>query len=168
MRILTVDNNTFLLSKMPDQITEDISFSVLDNSNPKDPDFFFMPLIFIESFSSPAIVLEIGGHEISMPLDWSVAVGDSESGYDLQIIPLTSLSDRGFEAFSLNPLSGFRPEFLSINVINFYNDVKWYFPKVKNNQLITTPLTDLPKSNCVFFIKDVSRQCESIDHSLLY
>ena len=63
MRILTVDNNTFLLSKMPDQITEDISFSVLDNSNPKEPDFFFMPLIFIESFSSPAIVLEIGGQQ---------------------------------------------------------------------------------------------------------
>jgi hypothetical protein len=34
--------------------------------------------------------------------------------------------------------------------------------------LITTPLTDLSKSKCVFFIKDVSRQCESIDHSLLY
>lgn len=168
MRILTVENNTFLLSKMPEQITEDISFSVLDNSNPKEPDFFFMPLIFIESFSSPAIVLEIGGQEISMPLDWSMAVGDQESGSNLEIISLTSLSDRGFEAFMFNPLEGFKGDFASIKVINFYNDVKWYFPKVKNNQLITTPLTDGPNPKCVFFIKDVSRQCETIEHTLLY
>jgi len=168
MRILTVENNTFLLSKMPEQITEDISFSVLDNSNPKEPDFFFMPLIFIESFSSPAIVLEIGGQEISMPLDWSMAVGDQESGSNLEIISLTSLSDRGFEAFVFNPLEGFKGDFAPIKVINFYNDVKWYFPKVKNNQLITTPLTDGFKPKCAFFIKDVSRQCETIEHTLLY
>jgi len=168
MRILTVDNKTFLLSRMPNQITEDVSFSVLDNSNPKDPDFFFMPLIFIESFSSPAIVLSIGGLEISMPLDWSLAVGDKESGMDLQVIPLTSIADRGFDAFSLNPLSSFRAEFVPIKVINFFNDVKWYFPKIKNNQLITTPLTEGRNPPCVFFVKDISRQCENIDYSLLY
>jgi hypothetical protein len=63
---------------------------------------------------------------------------------------------------------GFKGEFAPIKVINFYNDVKWYFPKVKNNQLITTPLTDGPNPKCAFFIKDVSRQCETIEHTLLY
>ena len=50
-------------------------FSVLDNSNPKEPDFFYIPLIFLESFNAPAIVLEINGKEIIMPVDWSMAVG---------------------------------------------------------------------------------------------
>ena len=61
MNILTLDNNAFSLNNLPEQIEEDIRFSVLDNSDPANPDFFFIPLIFLESFSSPAIVLEIGG-----------------------------------------------------------------------------------------------------------
>ena len=42
------------------EIDDDVRFSVLDNSDPKNPDFFFVPLIFLESFSAPAMVLEIG------------------------------------------------------------------------------------------------------------
>ena len=63
MRILTLENETFLLNNLPEELKEDVRFSVLDNSNPKEPDFFFIPLIFLESFNSPAIVLEINGKE---------------------------------------------------------------------------------------------------------
>ena len=65
MRILTVDNLAYDLNKLPETVSDDMAFSVLDNSNPKEPDFFFIPLIYIESFSAPAIVLEIGGREIT-------------------------------------------------------------------------------------------------------
>ena len=34
MRILTLENQTYHLDKVPDEIEEDIRFSVLDNSNP--------------------------------------------------------------------------------------------------------------------------------------
>ena len=46
MRILTLENETFLLNNLPEELKEDVRFSVLDNSNPKEPDFFFIPLIF--------------------------------------------------------------------------------------------------------------------------
>ena len=69
MRILTLEDKTFHLDKLPDEIDEDIRFSVLDNSDPKEPDFFFIPLIFLESFSAPAMVLNINGHEITLPVD---------------------------------------------------------------------------------------------------
>jgi hypothetical protein len=46
-----------MLNNLPDELDEDVRFSVLDNSDPKNPDFFFIPLIFLESFSSAAIVL---------------------------------------------------------------------------------------------------------------
>jgi hypothetical protein len=167
MRILTVENETFHLDRLPDEIEEDIRFSVLDNSNPKEPDFFFMPLIFLESFSSPAIVLNINGREISMPIDWSIAVGCSESGNDIEILPLTSINDRGFEAFLFNPLSSFKLNFAHIDIVNFYNDVKWYFPKMKNGQLLSVPLTDGKNPLCAFFVKDISRQCEVIEYSKL-
>jgi len=128
MQILTLDNKTFPLKDIPDELEDEIRFAVLDNSDPKNPDFFFVPMIFLESFSAPAMVLEIGGKEIMMPVDWCIAVGDKECSSDLEILPLTSVNDRGFEAFLYNPLSSFRPEFGEIKITNFYNDVKWYFP----------------------------------------
>jgi hypothetical protein len=162
MMILTLDDIAFDLSKIPDELEDDIRFSVLDNNDIKNPDFFFMPLIFLESFNSPAMVLNIGGHEIAMPIEWSIAVGD-KSGIEVEVLPLTSLNDRGFEAFVFNPLSGFRHEYASIEIVNVYNDVKWFFPKMKNNQLLSVPLHTGPKPNCAFFTKDISRQCEIID-----
>lgn len=167
MRILTLENKCFELDDLPEQIEDDIRFSVLDNSNPQEPDFFFIPLIFLESFSAPAMVLDIGGYEITMPVDWSVAVGCSESGNDLEILPLTSLNDRGFEAFLFNPLSSYKTEFKELKIVNFYSDVKWYFPKVKNGQLLSVPITTGDQPLCAYFIKEISRQCEVIEYSKL-
>jgi|TARA_B100000780_G_scaffold154033_1_gene107708 hypothetical protein len=167
MRILTLEDKCFSLTNLPDELDEDIRFSVLDNSDPKDPDFFFIPLIFLESFNAPAMVLEINGNEIMMPLDWSIAVGDTESGMDLEVLPLTSINNRGFEAFLFNPLSSYKFDFAEIKITNFYNDVKWYFPKVKNGQLLSVPITEGSKPQCAYFIKEISRQSETIDYGML-
>lgn len=163
MLILTLDDQAFDLSKIPDDLEEDIRFAVLDNNDTANPDFFFLPLIFLESFNSPAMVLNIGGHEVTMPVDWSIAVGCSDVGTDVEVLPLTSLNDRGFEAFCFNPLSGFRHSYAPIEIVNVYNDVKWFFPKMKNNQLLTVPLSVGDGPECVFFVKDIGRQSEIID-----
>jgi hypothetical protein len=168
MNILTLDNKPLDLNHLPDEIDEDIRFAVLDNSDPKEPDFFFMPLIFLESFSSPAIVLEINGKEIMMPIDWYMAVGCSESGNDLEVLQLTSIADRGFEAFLFNPLTSFKADFGDIKVTNFYNEVKWFFPKVKNGQLISVPIEDKKDPLCAYFIRDVTRQTELIEYGKLF
>ena len=167
MRILTLENECFNLDDLPETIEDDVRFSVLDNSNPKEPDFFFVPLIFLESFSAPAMVLDIGGFEVTMPVDWSVAVGCSESGNDLEVLPLTSINDRGFEAFLFNPLSSFKADFGKINIVNFYTDVKWYFPKMKNGQLLSVPISEGKSPLCAYFVKDISRQCEVIEYGEL-
>ena len=167
MQILTLENKCFKLNSLPEKLEDEIHFSVLDNSDPKEPDFFFIPLIFIESFSSPAIVMEINGKEIMMPVDWSMAVGDSSTGNDLEILPLTSINDRGFEAFLFNPINSFKTEFGDIKITNFYNDVKWYFPKMRNGQLLSVPITDGDNPLCAFFVKDISRQCEVVDYAQL-
>tara|TARA_B110000305_G_C19268556_1_gene553217 strand:+ start:201 stop:707 length:507 start_codon:yes stop_codon:yes gene_type:complete len=167
MNILTLENKSFNLNSLPDEVDDTMRFSVLDNSNPQDPDYFFVPLIFLESFNSPAAVIEINGCQITMPLDWCIAVGCSEAGSDLEVLPITSLNERGFEAFLFNPLTGFQPKFGSINIINFYNDVKWFFPKMKNGQLLSVPITDGENPLCAYFVKDISRQCEIIDFGKL-
>ena len=118
MKILTLDNKAFDLNELPEEVEEDARFSVLDNSDPKNPDFFFQPLIFLESFNSPAILMKLGGFEVKMPLDWSILVGDSEGGSDPEILPLTSINERGFEAFIMNPIKGYKFDYCDIEIIN--------------------------------------------------
>ena len=167
MRILTLENTSYNLNALPDEVDDTMRFSVLDNSNPQDPDFYFVPLIFLESFNSPAVVLSVNNFEVTMPLDWCMAVGCSESGSDLEVLPLTSLNERGFEAFLFNPLESYKPDFGKIEITNFYNDVKWYFPKMKNGQLLSVPISDNDNPLCAYFVKDISRQCEIIDFGKL-
>ena len=160
MRILTLNNESFDLNDLPEDVDEDTRYSVLDNSNPNDPDFFFMPLIFLESFNSPAIVLQIGEFQVQMPLDWCMVVGDKDCGLDPEVLPLTSINDRGFDAFVFNPIKGFRAEYLPIEIVNIYQDVKWYFPKMKNGQLLTVPIAEGYNPLCAYFVKEVTRQSE--------
>ena len=103
-----------------------------------------------------------------MPLDWCIAVGCSEAGSDLEVLPLTSLNERGFEAFLFNPLEGSKPYFGKIEIVNFYQDVKWYVPKMKNGHLLlSVPITNEDNPLCAFFVKDISRQCEVIEFGKL-
>jgi len=162
MKILTVENYAYDLNDLPEVLDIDLRFSILDNSNPFDPDFYFMPLIFLESFNSPAIVLLINGNEIQMPLDWSILVGDPDAGNDPEVVPLTSINERGFSAVVYNPISSFRFEYAPIEIVNIYQDVKWYFPKLKNNHLLSVPLTNDSKPLCSYFAKDVSRSSEIV------
>jgi len=121
-----------------------------------------MPLIFLEAFNSPAIVMRIGGKEIQMPLDWSIVVGDGICGADSEVLPLTSINERGFEAFIFNPISGFKIDYKPIEIVNIYQDVKWYFPKMRNGHILTVPLSDEDNPKCAYFVKEVSRQSEII------
>jgi hypothetical protein len=163
MRILTLENTHFDLDHLPDEI-DDMRFAILDNSDPNNPDYFYIPLIFLESFNSPALVLRIGDNVIRMPMDWQVLIGESEIG-DLEMLPLTSINDRGFRVFQFNPLSSFRPSFPDIEILDVYHEVVWYAPKLKNGQLLAVPLTDDPDPDCIYFAKDVSRNCEIVDYN---
>ena len=80
MQILTVENQGIAINSLQDEIDDDMRFSVFDNSDVQNPDFYFVPLVFLESFSAPTAVLQIGDQKIQMPLDWCVAVGDDEAG----------------------------------------------------------------------------------------
>jgi hypothetical protein len=162
MRILNLNNEAYDLNDLPEEVDDDTRFSVLDNSNPADPDFYFMPLIFLESFNSPAILLNIGGHEVQMPLDWSMVVADKESGLDPEVLPLTSINERGFHALVFNPVKGFKIEYEPIEIVNIFQDVRWYFPKMKNGQLLTVPMSDGVNPPCAYFVKEISRQSEII------
>ena len=52
MKILSLDNVTYKLEKIPEFVDDKMRFAVLDNSDPANPDYFYIPLIFLESFNS--------------------------------------------------------------------------------------------------------------------
>ena len=163
MRILTLDNKPYDLDHLPEEV-DDMRFAILDNSDPANPDYHYIPLIFLESFSAPALVLQIGDFKIKMPVDWQILIGEPEVG-DLEMLPLTSVNDRGFRVFQFNPLSSFRPSFPSLEIIDVYQEVSWYAPKLKNGQLLCVPVTEGDQPDCVYFVKDISRNCEIIDYN---
>ena len=121
----------------------------------------------MESFTSPALVLRIGDKKIKMPLDWQVVIGEEEVG-DLEALPLTSINDRDFNVFEFNSRTGFSASFLPIEILDVYNEVNWYAPKLKNGQYLAVPIDDGPKPRVVYFIKEVSRNCEVIEYYNLW
>jgi len=64
MRILTLDNRTYTLEKIPEWVDEKLRFAVLDNADPENPDFFYIPLIFLESFNAPAAVCKLANGKL--------------------------------------------------------------------------------------------------------
>lgn len=162
MNILTLDDQPYNLDALPEEV-DDLYFAILDNSTPSNVDYQYIPLIFLESFNAPALVLRIGDRKIKMPLDWQILIGEPEFG-DLEALPLTSINERGFKAFEFNPLSAFRPSFLDIEMLDIYYDVTWYAPRLKNGQFLAVPIDDSAKPRCVYFVKDVSRNSEIVDY----
>jgi len=161
MRILTLENTAFEMNEIPDEV-DDLRFSILDNSDPSNPDYFFIPLIFLESFNSPALVLDIAGYIIRLPVDWKILTGENEIG-DLEMIDVSSLNERGFKAFSFNPISSYMPEYLPIGITDLYSDVKWFFPKLKQGQILAIPLELGEKPKVVYAAKEINKQNEVVD-----
>jgi len=162
MRILTLDNTYYNLETLPEEI-DDLRFAILDNSNPQNVDYHYIPLIFLESFNSPALVLKVGNYTVKMPVDWQVLIGEPDHG-DLETLPLTSINDRGFSVFEFNPLSSFRPSFMPIEIVDIYHDITWYAPRLRNGQFLCVPIEDGPKPKCIYFVKEISRNCEIVDY----
>lgn len=163
MKILTLEDTSYNLENLPEEV-DDLRFAIMDNSNPHAVDYHYIPLIFLESFNSPALVLRVGDKIIKMPLDWQILIGEPDFG-DLEIVPLTSINDRGFKAFEFNPLSAFRPSFLDIEIVDVYHDVTWYAPRLRNGQFLCVPIDTDTKPRCIYFVKEVSKNCEIVDYS---
>ncbi len=167
MRILLPDNATFNMDETPNQVGDDLRYCVLDYSNQHDVDFYFIPLIFLDQFPRPAADLQIGPYRIQMPLDWSIVIADKHLG-SMEIIELKHLNDREFDAFVLNPIRGYCPQFLEVTIQNVFPDVTWSIPKLKRGHILAVPLRDGPDAPCAYFVKDTNKLPDGLDISKVF
>lgn len=167
MLILTEENRAYDLNRVPDQLEDDLRFCVWNCADPDNTDFYWLPLIFLESFSAPAVVLQMGEHVVQMPLDWSLLVCDDEFTA-LEVMPLTSLNDRGFGTLLFNPLTDLMATPVEVTVIDVYADVKWYFPKLKHGNVLTMPVHTGQAPQCALFVKEGNRVPDPVDTALLF
>jgi len=49
--------------------------------------------------------------------------------------------------------------------VDVYQDVTWYVPKLKNGQMLAVPVESKDNPRCVYFVKDISRNCEIVDYN---
>ena len=148
MRVLTIDNSTFDIDEIPD-LVDDIRFCVLEIMAADDVDYFFKPLLFLESFNDLKVELKIGIHRIYIPSKWSIICGDKEFG-EVEVLPVKQINDREFDAFVFNPVKGFRPTFDELEVVNILPETKWFLPKLKFGQLLCLPLTMDVNPPCIY------------------
>ena len=160
MKILTTENTSYNLDKVP-ETADEVQYCVLDTNNPKNIDFFFVPLIFMETFNAPSMIMEVGKNTVQMPVDWSVLIVERELGI-CEMVPLTSLNDRGFEVLTINPLTHKMIQSKEVKIINVFQEVKWYFPKLKHGHIIAVPLSDKPKFTLCVFCKRYKSNTRSI------
>lgn len=146
---------------------EDVTYCVFDYSDVKNPDYYFLPLIFLESFYAPSVVLNIGDYTVQMPLDWSILVCDEDYS-DMEVVPFTSLNERGFHTMVYNPLRHMVPRPKKVSITNVYSDVRWYFPKLKHGNILVVPVENKPSPNCVLFVKDAHKLPDVLDIGALF
>lgn len=166
MNILTVENKSYNLDCVPEQI-EDVRYCILNCQNSTGLDYYFVPLIFLESFNAPAIAMKIGDYAIQMPMDWHILIMD-ESFSMVEFHPIMSLNDRGFKTLVFNPLTYTVPGLHEIEVVNVFTDIKWHFPKLKNGHVLAVPLHNGDNPQCALFVKDAGKIPTDIDISELF
>lgn len=159
MRILTADNQPMDIDYIPEH-TNEIRYCVLDYSDKNDPDYFWVPLVFIEIFTAPAAVIKFSNRHreslLTIPLDWHIVICDPEHG-EPEIIPVSATSGRGFSALSYNPLSSFRPEYIGFDIVGIIPQVTWHMPSLKSGHFLTIP-DDKPDSpRCFYFVNEFNK-----------
>lgn len=148
MNVLTLDNTVFNIDQVPDTV-DDVRYCVLEYSDAERTDFYFKSLLFLESFNDSKIVLRVGENTIELPQEWSIICGDIHSG-DLELINISALNERDFDVLVYNPLTKFRLDFQPISSVGFYQDVRWYSPRLGLGQILAVPLDNSVDPMCVF------------------
>ena len=163
IEILSVDNKSYSMNDIPEDVDDNMQFGIIDYTEEDTVDYQFIPLLFMETFTMTAIELMIDDkYTVKVPADWSIVIGDQFSG-DLEVIEVKKMTNRSFEAFVFNPISGFYPKFKKVEISYIYPDIRWYLPKLKTSHLLVSPIEKGSNPDCVFVVKETNKLPDILD-----
>lgn len=133
--MLILDENNKI--KDTDKISESCFYSILRFKDPKNPDFFMEELNHIEEFTSHTMKISIGDNVIFVPFHWSILCSDLEY---IQTIPLYEFNGRHFQAFSMNPLDSFVPDYPPVRMLEVFPNTTWSCPPIQDKDMLVVPI----------------------------
>lgn len=171
MHILTEHNLPLDTDQIGDET--DVYYCMLDFSKPKSPDYSFVLVEFIHTYTASAAVLDIGGFRVTIPADWSLMV--SEDGR-AEVISIEEIISRDLKAFCLNPINGFVPSFLPIRLVSLIRITNFTCPDIPKTSMIAVPIgyhsgrkdADGRAPLCMFACESKAKVPEHMDASILW
>ena len=97
------------------------------------------------------------------PFGWMVEARSLRIALNAHLPKLPNLAVHAF-----NPLTSYAPDFLPIEIVDIYQDVTWYSPRLRNGQFLCVPIDDGEKPRCLYFVKEISRNCEIVDYGKIF
>lgn len=163
IEILSVENKSYSMNDIPEDVDDNLQFGIIDYTDNENIDYQFIPLLFMETFNMTAIELMIDDkYTVKVPADWSIIIGDKFSG-ELEVLEAKKMTNRSFDAFVFNPISGFYPKFKKVEISNIYPDVRWYLPKLRTGHLLVSPISKGDNPDCVFVVKETNKLPDILD-----
>ena len=112
--------------------------SVLSFCDFKSPDFFFREMTSFEQIECASASLTIGEHSLVIPFPWCILVTDFET---VDCLPIDGLLGKSMPAFCLNPIDGYRVEFLKVKLKMIYPSGTFIIPVLGNKDMLVVPLS---------------------------
>lgn len=123
-----------------DQVSKnnEIYYAVLDFSKPKTPDYFFKPVVFIDTFTAPSAELKIGPYTTMIPFKWSIIVVYADQA---ELVPIEDIVSKSHDAFLINPITAYMPSRMSVRYRGTY-ETSWTYPTLAKTELLVIPVAD--------------------------
>lgn len=136
--MLILDENNQMVDI--DQISKnkEVHYAVLDFSKPRLPDYFFRPIIFIDTYTAPAAMLQIGPYKTLIPFKWSIVVTYADIA---ELVAIEDIVSRDHEAFCINPITGYMPSRLPIRYKGSL-EVSWSYPTLGKSDMLVIPIAE--------------------------
>jgi hypothetical protein len=166
MLILDENNNPIETDRLGDKT--DVYYCTLDLKKPKNPDYKWQPLVFLDTYTAAGAVISVGNTEVTLPYHWSLITVCQDQA---ELIPIKKISGRGITAFGFNPLDGFMPEWLPIRITDTPENSSWSSPIFEKTEMLVIPIeTDNGDRGprCIIAGEPRTRMPDSLDLALLW
>ena len=134
MKVLTNENKCV----DTDVVRTELYYSVLSFKDYKNPDFYMEKVTAYEQIECSSASIMVGDYSLVVPFPWCVLVTDFET---VDCLPIDNLLGKSMPALVLNPIDGYRIEFMKVKLKMIYPSGSFIIPALGNKDMLVVPLS---------------------------